>query len=172
MKDNKIKPTTLMLGEKANQLLHEMARENGLAARYFFTKIIIREARSEATMLTADKLAERLKLIDEVNDELVELINNPPKTAIADRETSTEPKKIYAKIWDTHKRLERKGWTAEQIHNYCISMYGMDRDIKKTPTKNPKRNPEWCGGGKVAAKIKQARENSRKIEVQDGKDLA
>ena len=156
-----------MLGEKANYLLHEMAKENGMAARYFFTKIIIREARSEATMLTSDKLADRLKLIEEVNDELVELINNPPKTAIADRETSTEPKKIYAKIWDTHKRLERKGWSAEQIHNYCISMYGMDKDIKKTPTKSPKRNPEWVGGGPVAQKIKEAQEVSRKIEEQD-----
>ena len=162
-----IKPTTLMLGEKANYLLHEMAKENGMAARYFFTKIIIREARSEATMLTSDKLADRLKLIEEVNDELVELINNPPKTAIADRETSTEPKKIYAKIWDTHKRLERRGWSAEQIHNYCISMYGMDKDIKKTPTKSPKRNPEWVGGGPVAQKIKEAQEVSRKIEEQD-----
>ena len=74
-----LKPTTLYLGEKANQLLKELAEENSMASKFFFTKIIIREARAEATGLTADKLKARLKLIDEVNDELVDLINNPPK---------------------------------------------------------------------------------------------
>ena len=38
-----LKPTTLMLGEKANELLKQLAGENGIASRYFFTKIIIRE---------------------------------------------------------------------------------------------------------------------------------
>lgn len=161
-----IKPTTLFLGDKANQLLKELAEENSMSPKFFFTKIIIREARSEATGLTADKLKARLQLIDEVNDELVDLINNPPKTQLAEREYSTEPKKIYAKIWEAHRRLEKQGYTDEAIHNYCLDMYGMDYKIKRTPTKSPKRNPDWVGGGKVAEKIKQAKETSRKIEVE------
>lgn len=161
-----IKPTTLLLGEKANQLLKELAAENGLALRYFFTKIIIREARSEATTLTADRLAARLKLIDEVNDELVDLINNPPKEQMSDRLYSTEPKKMYAKIWVAHKRLAERGMSEKEIHDYCLSRYGMDYKIKPTPSKNPKKNPEWTGGGPVAEKIKKAKETSRKIEIE------
>lgn len=150
-----IQPTTLFLGEKANKLLKMLAVENGLASRYFFTKLIIREARSEVAMLSADKMKERLALIEEVNDELVDLINNPPKELLADTDFSTRPKSIYCKIWQTHKRMEKNGATPEDIHDYCISRYGMDFDIKKTPTKNPKRNPDWRGGG-------------RRIEVVDG----
>lgn len=160
-----LKPTTLYLGEKANQLLKELAEENNMSPKFFFTKIIIREARAEATGLTADKLKERLELIDEVNDELVDLINNPPKAQLAEREYSTEPKKIYAKIWEAHRRLKKQGYTEEAIHNYCLDMYGMDLKIKKTPTKSPKRNPDWVGGGPVAEKIKKAQETSKKIEV-------
>lgn len=160
-----LKPTTLYLGEKANQLLKELAEENNMSPKFFFTKIIIREARAEATGLTADKLKERLELIDEVNDELVDLINNPPKAQLAEREYSTEPKKIYAKIWEAHRRLKKQGYTEEAIHDYCLDMYGMDLKIKKTPTKSPKRNPDWVGGGPVAEKIKKAKETSRKIEV-------
>lgn len=161
-----LKPTTLYLGEKANRLLKELANENGLASRFFFTKIIIREARAEATTLTADKLKERLQLIDEVNDELVDLINNPPKTMLADKDFSTNPKSIYAKVWDAHRRLARRGMSKEEIHDYCLTRYGIDYDIKDTPTKSPKRNPDWVGGGAVASKIKEAKETSRKIEVQ------
>ena len=160
-----IQPTTLMLGEKANKLLKELASENGMASRFFFTKIIIREARAEATTLTADKLKERLKLIDEVNDELVDIINNPPKEQVADRDFSTKPKSIYAKIWSAHKRLEKQGLGEAEIHDYCLTNYGMDFKIKETPTKSPKRNPNWVGGGVVAQKIKDAREISRKIKV-------
>ena len=161
-----IKPTTLYLGEKANQLLKELAEENQMSPKFFFTKIIIREARAEATGLTADKLKARLQLIDEVNDELVDLINNPPKAQLAEREYSTEPKKIYAKIWEAHRRLGKQGYSEEAIHNYCLDMYGMDIKIRKTPTKSPKRNPDWVGGGPVAEKIKKAKETSRKIEVE------
>lgn len=160
-----LKPTTLYLGEKANKLLKKLAEENQIASRYFFTKIIIREARAEATTLTADKLKERLQLIDEVNDELVELINNPPKYQLADRDYSTDPKRIYQKVWEAHRRLKKRGFSDADIHDYCIAQYGLDYDISKTPTKNPKRNPDWVGGGKVAEKIKKAKETSRKIEV-------
>ena len=160
-----IQPTTLLLGEKANKLLKELASENGMASRFFFTKIIIREARAEATTLTADRLKERLKLIDEVNDELVDLINNPPKVQLGDKDYSTKPKSIYAKIWSAHKRMEKQGLSEAEIHDYCLTNYGMDFKIKETPTKSPKRNPDWVGGGKVAQKIKKAKEVSRKIEV-------
>lgn len=160
-----LKPTTLFLGEKANKLLKLLASENGLASRYFFTKIIIREARAESATLTADRLKERLQLIDEVNDELVDLINNPPKAQLADKDFSTAPKSIYTKIWTAHKRLAKKGASAEDIHAYCIDRYGMDFDIKETPTKTPKRNPDWVGGGVVAHKIKEANKVSKKIEV-------
>lgn len=163
-----LKPTTLLLGEKANKLLKELASENGLASRYFFTKIIIREARAEATTLTADRLKKRLQLIDEVNDELVDLINNPPKVALADKDFSTVPKSIYTKIWSAHKRLAKKGMAEDDIHVYCMERYGMDFTIKATPTKTPKRNPDWVGGGAVAQKIKQAKKVSKKIEVKDG----
>lgn len=161
-----IKPTTTIIGEKANRLLKELSAENGLASKFFFTKIIIREARAEATALTGDKLKERLQLIDEVNDELVDLINNPPKEQLADRDFSTNPKSIYMKIWATHKRLAEKGMTEGEIHDYCLDNYGMDFKIKTTPTKSPKRNPDWVGGGRVAQKIKNAKEVSKKIEVQ------
>lgn len=161
-----IKPTTLYLGEKANQLLMELAQENDMAARYFFTKIIIRQARSEATILEADKLKERLKLIDEVNDELVELINNPPQEQLTEREVATDPRKVYGKIWEAHRRLKERGMSEAEIHDYCLTRYGMDYNISETPTKSPKRNAEWVGGGPVANKIKQAKEVSRKIEVQ------
>lgn len=161
-----IKPTTLFLGEKANKLLKELASENGMASRFFFTKIIIREARAEATTLEAEKLKERLKLIDEVNDELVDLINNPPQETLADKDFSTKPKSIYAKIWDTHRRLEKRGFSEAEIHDYCLTRYGMDFNIKSTPSKSPKKNPDWVGGGAVAQKIKEARKTSRKIEVE------
>ena len=161
-----IKPTTTIIGEKANRLLKELSAENGLASKFFFTKIIIREARAEATALTGDKLKERLQLIDEVNDELVDLINNPPKEQLADRDYSLKPKSIYMKIWATHKRLAEKGMTEGEIHDYCLDNYGMDFKIKTTPTKSPKRNPDWVGGGRVAQKIKNAKEVSKKIEVQ------
>ena len=161
-----IKPTTTIIGEKANRLLKELSAENGLASKFFFTKIIIREARAEATALSGDKLKERLQLIDEVNDELVDLINNPPKEQLADRDFSTNPKSIYMKIWATHKRLAEKGMTEGEIHDYCLDNYGMDFKIKTTPTKSPKRNPDWVGGGRVAQKIKNAKEVSKKIEVQ------
>lgn len=161
-----IKPTTTIIGEKANRLLKELSAENGLASKFFFTKIIIREARAEATALAGDKLKERLQLIDEVNDELVDLINNPPKEQLADRDFSTNPKSIYMKIWATHKRLAEKGMTEGEIHDYCLDNYGMDFKIKTTPTKSPKRNPDWVGGGRVAQKIKNAKEVSKKIEVQ------
>lgn len=161
-----LKPTTLFLGAKAYQLFSELANENQMARKFFLTKIIVREARAEATGLTADKLKARLQLIDEVNDELVDAINNPPKTQLADRDYSTDPKRIYQKIWEAHRRLRKRGMSEEYIHDYCLDMYGMDFKIKKTPTKNPKRNPDWVGGGPVAQKIKDAQEVSRKIEVE------
>ena len=160
-----IQPTTIMLGKKANRLLKELANENDMPSRFFFTKVLVREAKAEATMLTADKLKERLQLIDEVNDELVEIINNPPKEQMADRDFSRRPKSIYMKIWSAHKRLSERGWGEEEIHDYCLTNYGMDFKIKETPTKSPKSNPDWVGGGKVAQKIKQANKVSRKIKV-------
>ena len=164
-----LKPTTVYLGEKAKQLLTELSAENDLASRFFFTKIIIREAKAELSALTGDRLKERLQLINEVNDELVELINNTPQMLASENNTSTEPRKVYLKIWRTHRRLEEKGWSKEEIHDYCLTRYGMDFDIKKTPTKTPKNNPDWVGGGAKAKEIKKARETSRKIEVQDGR---
>lgn len=161
-----IQPTTLLLGAKASELYHKLAEENGVSRKYFFTQMIIREARSEATMLTADRLKERLALIDEVNNELIDLINNPPKAQLADREYSTNPKSIYARVWGAHRRLKARGWGEERIHSYCLERYGMDYNISKTPTKSPKRNPEWTGGGKMAGKLKEKRR--LKIEVENG----
>lgn len=160
-----LKPTTLMLGEKANKLLKQLSADNGMASKYFFTKIIVREARAEATTLTADKLKARLQLITEVEDELVDIINNPPKELIADWDYSMNPKSIYMRVWSAHRRLEKRGWSAEDIHAYCIEHYGRDYKIKSTPTKSPKNNPEWVGGGVVAQKVKDANKVSRKIEV-------
>lgn len=160
-----LKPTTLLIGEKANKLLKCLAMENSMASKYFYTKLIVREARAEATALTADRLKERLRLIDEVEDELVDIINNPPKEVIADWDYSSNPKSIYMKVWSAHKRLAQRGWSAEDIHNYCVDRYGMDYDIKDTPTKTPKNNKEWVGGGVVAQKIKKAKEVSKHIEV-------
>lgn len=144
-----IKPTTIFLGEKANQLFKELAVENGMASRFFFTKIILREARAEASMLTADKLEERLKLINEAEDELVDLINNPPKAEMIDYDYSTRPKSIYMKVWAAHKRLKERGWGEEEIRDYCLTRYGYDRPIKDEPQKTPKKNPNWKGGRKI-----------------------
>lgn len=166
MEDNRVKPTTQVIGVKANQLLHELAVENGIASRYFLTQVLLREARSEATMLDGERLKARLQLINEVNDELVDLINNPPKDAILDWDYSTNPKSIYMRVWQAHKRLGAQGKSEEEIHNYCIERYGLDYPVKDMPQKTPKNNPEWVGGGVVAQKIKTARETSRKIEVQ------
>ena len=159
-----LKPTTIYLGEKASKLLKELSAENEMASRFFFTKIIIREAKAEVSALAGDKLKERLRLINEVNDELQEIIVKAPHEMVG-AEVSTDPRKVYKKIWDTHKRLEKRGWSEGEIHDYCLTRYGMDFDIKKTPTKTPKNNPEWVGGGANAEKIKEARETSRKIEV-------
>ena len=148
-----IKPTTLMLGEKANELLKALAEENGMLSRYFFTKIIVREARAEATALSADRLKARLQLINEVEDELVEIINNPPKEMIADWDYSMNPRSVYMRVWKAHKRLAEKGWDEEKIHDYCVKRYGRDYPVKTTPTKSPKKNPDWVGGGKNARKI-------------------
>lgn len=164
-----LEPTTLYLGEKANKLLKELAAENEMASRFFFTKIIIREARNSVAGLRGDKLKERLQLIDEANDELVNIINNAPFYLESVTDENTNPRKIYARIWDTHKRLEKKGLSKLEIHDYCLARYGIDFDIKKTPTKNPKSNPDWVGGGTKAKEIKQARETSRKIEIEDGR---
>lgn len=161
-----IKPTTILLGEKASQLYKELAIENGIAPKFFFEKLVIREARAEATTLASEKLKERLKLIDEANDELVQMINCPPKAENLGYDYSTKPKTIYAKIWEAHRRLAEKGWGDERIHNYCLARYGMDIDITKNPNTSPKKNPNWVGGGKVAAKIKQAKEASRRLEVE------
>lgn len=152
-----LKPTTIFLGEKANQLLHELARENGLESRYFFTKLIIRDAQTEATALTADRLKERLELIRDVNDELTYIINNPPKSELADKDYSMEPRNIYRKIWIAKKRLAERGWSEEAIRAECLKRYGMDIDFTPTPKRNPKRNPNWTGGGRVAAKLKEAK---------------
>lgn len=164
MKDDRVQPTTQILGAKASQLLKELATENGVKTRYFFTTLLIREARAEATMLTAEKLKNRLALIDEVVAEQVDLINDPPKCESLGIDYSTKPKTIYAKIWEAHRRLTEKGWGEEEIHDYCLKRYGMDIDITKNPNTSPKKNPNWVGGGKVAAKIKQAKEVSRKLE--------
>lgn len=156
-----LKPTTLYLGERAKQLLKELARENGMSTKYFFTKIILREARNEAASLSAEKLKRRLVLIDEVNDELMDYIKNPPKTQIDNREYSTNPRAVYMKVWKAHERLGIKGWSEEEIHDYCMEMYGIDYPVKRTPTKSPKRNPDWVGGGAYAKKIKEAKEASK-----------
>lgn len=162
IEESRLEPFSLPLGKKAVELLKQLAGENEMAAKYFYTKIIIREARSEAAGLTADRLKERLRLIDEANDELIELINNPPKNELQDREYSTNPKRIYQRLWEAHRRLKKRGVSEAAIHDYCLTRFGMDISPKKTPSKNPKLNPEWVGGGRVAAKIKQA----RKISVQ------
>ena len=160
-----LKPTTLMLGEKANRLLKELSAENGLASRFFFTKIIIRESRAEATTLDGERLKERLKLIDEVNDELVDIINNPPKEMLSDWDYSTKPKSIYMRVWSAHKRLSEKGWGENEIRDYCLSRYGVDFPVKDTPQRTPKKNPDWVGGGAVAQKIKDAKKVSKRIEI-------
>lgn len=160
-----VKPTTFYLGEKARQLLMVLANENGVVPRLFITKVLLRDARNSASALTANKLKDRLKLIDEVNEELIDIINNPPKEMLADKEMSANPKSIYSKIWMAHKRLKAQGWSDEKIHEHCLLRYGLDYHINNTPTKSPKRNPDWVGGGANAEKIKKARETSRKIEV-------
>ena len=154
MEENRVAPTTQIIGAKANELLHQLAQENGIATRFFLSQMLIREARSEATMLDGERLKARLQLINEVNDELVDLINNPPKEAIIDWDYSTNPKSIYMRVWTAHKRLAEQGKSAEEIHRYCIDRYGIDYDIKDTPQKTPKANPTWAGGGKNARKIK------------------
>lgn len=161
-----IKPTTVYLGAKANRLLKELSEENGMLSRYFFTKLIVREARAEATTLSGDKLKDRLELISAVEDELVDIINNPPREMVADWDYSMNPKAIYMRVWTAHKRLESQGKTPEEIHEYCLKRYGVDYPVKETPQRSPKSNPDWTGGGKVAEKLKQAKETSRRIEVQ------
>lgn len=165
MEDNRVKPTTQIIGAKANQLMHELAEENGIATKYFLSHIILREARAEATTLSGDRLKKRLQLISEANDELVDLINNPPQAVIVDWDYSTSPKSIYMRVWKAHKRLEAQGKDEKTIHDYCIKRYGIDFPVKASPQKSPKKNPDWVGGGAVSQKIKDAKEISRKIEV-------
>lgn len=143
-----IKPTTIYLGEKANELLKELSAENGMLSRYFFTKIIAREARAEATALNGDKLKARLKLIGDVEDELVDIINNPPREMVADWDYSMNPKAIYMRVWQAHKRLAGQGKSEEEIHEYCIKRYGTDYPVKDMPQRTPKVNPNWTGGRK------------------------
>lgn len=161
-----IKPTTVYLGEKANELLKELSAENGMLSRFFFVKLITREARAEATTLSGDKLKARLQLINDVEDELVNIINDPPREMVADWDYSMNPKAIYMRVWTAHKRLESQGKTQEEIHEYCIKRYGVDYPVKETPQRSPKANPEWVGGGRASEKIKQAKKASKKIEVQ------
>ena len=154
--DDRIKPTTQIIGIKANQLLTELANENGVAKKYFLSHMLVREARAEATALDGERLKKRLALINEVQDELVDLINNPPQGDVFDWEYSQNPRSIYMKVWQAHKRMASRGVSEEQIHDYCIKRYGLDFPVKETPQKSPKSNPDWVGGGK----------NARKIEVQ------
>lgn len=145
--ENRIKPTTQIIGAKANQLLHELARENGVSTKYFVPFMLLREARSEATMLDGERLKKRLALIEDVQTELTLLINNPPREMLSDWDYSTKPKSIYMRVWQAHKRLEGRGASEEEIHKYCIDHYGIDFPVKQMPQRSPKANPEWAGGG-------------------------
>lgn len=156
---------TITLGDKADKLIRELAAENEMSAKFFFTKIIIREARRELPMLEADRLKERIKLIDEVNDELTGARLSPPKGELS-YSYSERPKSIYTRIWTAHKRLEARGFSEQEIHEYCLDRYGVDFKMKEVPARSPKKNPEWVGGGPVAQKIKEAQEVSRKIKVE------
>lgn len=126
-----LKPTTIFLGEKAAHLLHLMAGENGMAYEHFFTKLIIREARAEASMLSLDKLEERLKLIDEVADEQAYIVSNPTIEKATHKSPTTNPKSVYYKVWVMRERLKKKGWGEEEIHKYCMRRYGYDLKVKK-----------------------------------------
>lgn len=125
-----LKPTTIFLGEKAAHLLKLLAQENGMAYEHFFTKLILREARAEASMLSLDKLEERLKLIDEVADEQAYIVGNPTIEK-ATHHPTTNPKSVYYKVWVMRERLKRKGWVEEEIHKYCMRRYGYDIKVKK-----------------------------------------
>lgn len=136
-----LKPTTILLGEKAAHLLKLLAQENGMAYEHFFTKMIIREARAEASMLSLDKLEERVKLIDEVADEQAYIVGNPTIEKTTHTPTSN-PKSIYYKVWVMRERLKKRGMSEEEIHKYCMKRYGYDLTIKKRIKVEDKSKPE------------------------------
>lgn len=137
-----MKQIQIFMGEKGEQLLNELARENDMLPKYFYTKVLVREAKAEATMLPHEKLQKRLQLIDEVNDELVDIINTAPVVV----EDAT-PRKVYARIWAQRKRWRSMGLSEEKIHNLCLQRYGFDPQPKRQPQKD--NNPEGKGGRRV-----------------------
>lgn len=140
--DSRVNPITFFLGNNALKLYKKLAGENSIDPLFFLIKLLVREGRAEATTLTGDKLKERLELIDKVNDELVDLINNPPKGYLVKTYVDT-PRATYSRVWAARKRLASRGWSEEDIHNYCLSNYGVDYNFKKTPKKNPTQYENW-----------------------------
>lgn len=122
----------LYLGDKARELLEAMAKEANIKPKYFLTKLLLYQARARAVVLTADKLQERLKLIEEVDDELTDYVNRETWQPL---NTLTDERAVYKKIWMMRKRLEQRGMTDKQIHDFCMRRYGRDFKIAKTPEK-------------------------------------
>lgn len=133
--EDKLNIVKILLGKKAQQLLNELARENDMLPKYYYTKILVREAKAEATMLPFEKLQARLQLIDEVNDELVDIINTAP--VIAD---DASPRQIYARVWAQRKRWRSMGFSEEEIHHLCLQRYGIDPQPKRMPQRNNNPN--------------------------------
>lgn len=142
VQEDKLKQVKILLGVKGIELLEQLARENDMLPKYYYTKVLVRVAKAEASMLPHDKLQKRLQLIDEVNDELVDIINTAP----AMTETAT-PRQLYSRIWAARKKWRSMGFSEEEIHHLCLERYGFDTQPKRQPQKN--NNPEGLGGKRV-----------------------
>lgn len=129
--EDKLKQVKILLGVKGIELLEALARENDMLPKYYYTKLLVREAKAEASMLPYEKLQKRLQLIDEVNDELVDIINTAPAMT-----GNATPRTLYTRIWAARKKWRSMGFSEEEIHNLCLERYGYDPRPKRQPQKN------------------------------------
>lgn len=120
----------ITVGEKAYQLYCQIAGDAGVPVRYMLPKILIREGEASAAALPADRLKERIALIEEVREELSRLMWT------SEGKQAGTPRQMYTRIWAFKKYLRSQGWNEDQIHYKTLAKYGVDIEMKRQPQKN------------------------------------
>lgn len=118
----------ITVGEKAYELYCQIAGDSGVPVRYMLPKLLIREGEASAAALPANKLKERIALIEEVREEM-------SREMWAENREGT-PRQIYGRIWAFKKYLRSQGFSEEQIHYRTLAKYGTDIEMKRQPQKN------------------------------------
>lgn len=129
------------MGENTKKLYQEVAKDENINPEYLFHRMLVDRAEDGLAALPMDKMKDRVGLIQESNREKRTAVAKASRRVKVDRHS-------YQVIWQWKKRLKERGYTDQQIHNMCIEKYGIDYETKPTPSKNPRLNPKWKGGGR------------------------